>query len=156
MPMEKTDNRLRMCKYNFVDIDFENFVTVAIPESMEQSKMLKADLQENNIPALLEDEITEMNAVQLGGTPVLVPESKFEEASEIIGMIELSSIDDDEDDFDFEDDFDDDLDDDLDDELDDEDWDDEDDLDDEDWDDDEDDIDDFDIDDDLDDFDDEE
>ncbi len=154
MPIQEKDNKLivSVSEDVFANLGFGNFVTVAIPESMEQSKMLKADLEAQNIPALLEQEITEMDAVQLGGTPVLVPESKFEEASEIIGMIELNALDDeDEDDFDFDDD---DLDD-LDDDLDDEDWDEDDDLDD-DWDEDEDLDDDFDIDDELDDFDDEE
>ncbi len=126
---------------NLHDLKLTQFVAVAIPESMEQSMMLKSDLQAYEIPAILEQEITEMDEVQLGGSPVLVPECKFEQASEIIGMIELNAIDDDDDDFDFDDDdFDDDLDE-------------EEDEDDEDWDDDDDNFDDEDEDFDLDDFD---
>ncbi len=82
-------------------LDATNFVPVAIPNNLLQSKSLKADLQARDIPALIEIEEKEMDADQLGGIPVLVPEGAFELASEIVGSIELDALDDeDEDDFD--------------------------------------------------------
>jgi len=79
------------------------FVTVAIPEKLDQSKNLKADLESYDIPAFLEIEEAEMDAEKLGGIPVLVPECIFEQASEIVGRLELNALDDDDID-DFEDD----------------------------------------------------
>jgi hypothetical protein len=70
------------------------FVPVAIPDKLDQSKNLKADLETYDIPALLEIHEAEMDADKLGGIPVLVPEGSFELASEIVDMIELNSIDD--------------------------------------------------------------
>lgn len=97
------------------------FVPVAIPNRLDQSRNLKADLEAYDIPALLEIHEAEMDAETLGGIPVLVPEGSFERASEIADMIELNSIDDEadfeEDEFEeFEDDDDDEEDEDWDDE----------------------------------------
>ncbi len=100
--------------------EFSRFVTVAIPEDLNQSKNLKADLEAYDIPVLLEVEEAEMDAEKLGGIPVLVPECTFEQASEIVGQLELNAIDDD----DFEED--EDEEDELEDEEEDEEWDDED------------------------------
>ena len=72
-------------------------IPVAIPENLDQSKTLKADLEANHIPAVLEEQ-AEMDAEQLGGIPVLVPEGAFELASEIVGQIELNAKEE-EDDF---------------------------------------------------------
>lgn len=70
------------------------FVPVAIPDKLDESRNLKADLEACDIPALLEIHEAEMDAENLGGIPVLVPEGSFELASEIVDMIELSSMDD--------------------------------------------------------------
>ena len=104
-------------------VDPGPFVAVAIPDNVDQSINLKTDLEAYDIPVLLGQETVEMDAEQLGGIPVLVPECHFEQASEIVGHIELNAVDDVDDDFDLDDD-EDDLDIDDDDDLDD--WDDDD------------------------------
>ncbi len=80
----------------------EQYVAVAIPYDIGQSRNLKASLEAHNIPVLLEHEIVEIDADLLGGIPVLVPECKFEQASEIIGDLELNAISDEDEDEDFD------------------------------------------------------
>ena len=88
-------------------VDPGPFVAVAIPDNVDQSINLKTDLEAYEIPALLGQDAAEMDEEQLGGIPVLVPECHFEQASEIVGHIELNAVDDDDDDFDLDDDEDD-------------------------------------------------
>jgi hypothetical protein len=77
------------------------FVPVAITGRPDQPKDLKANLEAYDIPALLEIDEAEMDAENLGGIPILVPEGSFELASEVADMIEMNTIDDEAD---FEDD----------------------------------------------------
>jgi hypothetical protein len=85
---------------NAIVCELERFVPVAIPENLNQSRTLKADLEAYNIPVQLELREAEMDADLLGGVPVLVPEGSFEQASEIVSLIELSALEfDDFDDF---------------------------------------------------------
>lgn len=128
-------------KLGTTDLEASNFVPVAIPARLEESEHLRDDLEAHDIPAILEPEIGPIEPVMAGGVPVLVPECRLEQASEIVGALELDALAD-EDDFDDLDDLDD-EDDDLDDEDDDDEFDEDDDDEDED-DDDEDDEDEFD------------
>jgi len=94
-----------VCPRNFKAscLEASEFVPVAIPARLEQSELLKADLEAYEIPAILESEGEVPDSRVAGGIPVLVPECRLEQASEIVGSIELNAIDDAEDD-DFEED----------------------------------------------------
>lgn len=75
------------------------FVPVAIPARFEDAAHLKADLQASDIPAWLESDLRPDKTDSHHGVPVLVPECHLEQASEIVGHLELNSADDDDDDF---------------------------------------------------------
>jgi hypothetical protein len=115
MPAEKNANMTQpiICQSDRLFLEPRHFVPVAIPENVDQSRILKADLEANDIPVQLEIREAEMDTKFLGGVPVLVPEQAFEYASEIVSIRELDAIDDEDEvaDEDFEDDDDDDDDD---------------------------------------------
>jgi hypothetical protein len=97
MPTEQTTKATLVVDLDQPRLDLEaaHFVPVAIPDNLNQSLTLKADLEACDIPACLQVEEAEMDADQLGGVPVLVPEGTFERASEIVGLLELNALDDD-------------------------------------------------------------
>lgn len=87
------------------DLHVGELVPVAIPATIEMSRLLKADLEAHEIPAMLECELTNETVCLMAGVPVLVPESYLEQASRLLDEIEMSARDDDFDDLDdFEDD----------------------------------------------------
>ncbi|NLX04935.1 MAG: hypothetical protein GXY33_07310 [Phycisphaerae bacterium] len=76
------------------DLEESDFVPVAIPARYEDSEHLKSDLEAHEIPAMLESERLAGDLKGLDGVPVLVPECRLEQASQIVGMIELNALDD--------------------------------------------------------------
>jgi len=87
------------------DLHVGELVPVAIPATIEMSRLLKADLEAHEIHAMLECEMTNETMCLMAGVPVLVPESYLEQASRLLDEIEMSARDDDFDDLDdFEDD----------------------------------------------------
>jgi hypothetical protein len=98
MPTEQTTKATLVVDLDQPRLDLQatHFVPVAIPDNLNQSKNLKADLEAYDIPVHLEIEEAEMDVDQLGGIPVLVPEGTFERASEIVGLLELNALEDDD------------------------------------------------------------
>jgi hypothetical protein len=89
-----------VCENNPYIVEPERFVPVAIPEKFDHSQSLKTDLEAYDIPVQLEVREAEMDDRTLGGIPVLVPEGTLDNASELVGIMDLNALDANEEEFD--------------------------------------------------------